>query len=122
MAIGSIQNVTMYYPMRMVRTRAHKLILNLAHPLEYPTAQDLYDSPTWRGILERRDKMIGERSMDSYLHRPREELYDLAKDSHALKNVASDPNYAEVLADLRKRLKAWQKATKDPWLVKDAHE
>jgi N-sulfoglucosamine sulfohydrolase len=114
--------ITMYYPMRMIRTRTHKLILNLAHPLEYPTAADLYGSPTWQGILERRDKMIGERSMESYLHRPREELYDLGKDPHELKNVAGDPKYAEVLADLRKRLKEWQKTTKDPWLVKDVHE
>jgi N-sulfoglucosamine sulfohydrolase len=112
----------MYYPMRMVRTRAHKYILNLAHPLEYPTAADLYGSPTWQGILERRDKMLGERSLESYLHRPKEELYDLETDPHELKNVADDPKYAGVLADLRRRLKEWQKTTKDPWLIKDTHE
>jgi N-sulfoglucosamine sulfohydrolase len=112
----------MYYPMRMVRTRSHKLIVNLAHPLEYPTAADLYGSPTWQGILKHHDTMIGERGMDSYLHRPREELYDLATDPHELKNVAADPKYAEVLADLRRRLRAWQTATKDPWLVKYEHE
>jgi N-sulfoglucosamine sulfohydrolase len=106
----------------MVRTRTHKLIVNLAHPLEYPTAADLYDSPTWQGVLRHHDAAIGERSLESYLHRPKEELYDLAKDPHELKNVAGDAKYAEALADLRRRLKAWQKATKDPWLVKDSHE
>jgi N-sulfoglucosamine sulfohydrolase len=112
----------MYYPMRMVRTRTHKLILNLANRLEYPTAKDLYDSPTWQGVLERHDKAIGKRSLDAYLNRPREELYDLVKGPDELKNVAGDPAYADVLNDLRKRLKGWQKKTNDPWLVKYDHE
>src|SRR5262249_61908982 len=30
--------VTMYYPMRMLRTREYKYILNLAHKLDYPFA------------------------------------------------------------------------------------
>jgi N-sulfoglucosamine sulfohydrolase len=114
--------VTMYYPMRMIRTRTHQYILNLAHELEYPCAQDLYDSLTWQGILKRGDKRIGERSLDAYLHRPREELYDLEKDPHELHNVADDPKYAEVLADLRGRLKEWQVRTKDPWVIKYKHE
>ena len=36
--------------------------------------------------------------------------------------MAGDPEYAAVLADLRKRLKEWQQATKDPWVVKYTHE
>jgi N-sulfoglucosamine sulfohydrolase len=106
----------------MIRTRAHKLILNLANRLEYPTAQDIYDSPTLQGVLKRHDKSLGKRPLDSYLNRPREELYDLANDPEELKNVAGDPAYAGVLNDLRKRLKEWQKKTNDPWLVKYEHE
>ena len=112
----------MYYPMRMIRTRTHKLILNLAHPLEYPTAEDLFNSPTWQGVLKRGDKMLGERSLESYLHRPHEELYDLEKDPNELKNVASDPQYAAVLKELRGRLRQWQEQTNDPWMVKYQHE
>jgi N-sulfoglucosamine sulfohydrolase len=114
--------VTMYYPMRMIRTRTHQYILNLAHELEYPCAQDLYDSPTWQGVLKRGDKMIGSLSLDAYLHRPREELYDLDKDPNELNNVAADPKYADVLADLRSRLREWQMKTKDPWVIKYKHE
>jgi N-sulfoglucosamine sulfohydrolase len=114
--------VTMYYPMRMVRTRQHKYLLNLAHQLDYPVAADLYDSKTWQSMLRRDAKMLGERSLESFVHRPREELYDLEKDPNELHNVAGDPKYAEVLADLRKRLKSWQQATKDPWVVKYTHE
>jgi len=114
--------VTMYYPMRMIRTRQHKYILNLAHQLDYPFASDLYYSPTWQGILKRGDKMLGERSIDAYVHRPHEELYDLDKDPRELKNVAGDPAYAKVLTELRARLKEWQEKTKDPWVVKYKYE
>src|SRR5262249_1085394 len=114
--------ITMYYPMRMVRTRTHKYILNLAHPLEFPTANDLYQSPTWQGILKRGDNHLGLRDVRSFQHRPREELYDLEKDPNELKNVAADPTYGKVLADLRTRLKDWQTATKDRWLIKNEHE
>jgi N-sulfoglucosamine sulfohydrolase len=114
--------VTMYYPMRMVRTRTHKLIVNLAHELPYPVAQDLYNSDTWQGILRRNDTMIGKRPRQQYEHRPREELFDLTKDADELTNVAGDAAYAEVLKKLRAKLRGWQVATKDPWLVKETHE
>jgi len=39
-----------------------------------------------------------------------------------LKNVAGEAKYADVRADLRKRLRAWQEKTRDPWLVKYEHE
>ena len=65
---------------------------------------------------------LGERDLNGYLHRPREELYDLEKDPHELKNVAADPAYQKVLADLRSRLKEWQSATKDRWQIKYEHE
>jgi N-sulfoglucosamine sulfohydrolase len=112
----------MYYPMRMIRTRQHKLILNLAHQLEFPFASDLYNSPTWQGVLKRGDRKLGKRDLDSFLHRPREELYDLERDPNELKNVAVDPKYGDVLKDLRGRLRDWQEKTKDPWVVKYQHE
>ncbi len=114
--------VTMYYPMRMVRTRTHKYILNLAHELEYPHAADLWGSPTWQGILKRGDKLMGRRSVEAFLHRPKEELYDLTTDPDELTNLAADPKAADLLAGLRVRLRDWQKATDDPWLVKYTHE
>jgi N-sulfoglucosamine sulfohydrolase len=114
--------VTMYYPMRMIRTRTHKLILNLANELEYPSASDLWGSPTWQGVLKRKDEMLGERSVKQFLHRPKVELYDLAADPHEVRNLANDPSQASLVAELRGRLKAWQTATRDPWLIKEKHE
>lgn len=114
--------VTMYYPMRMVRTRTHKYILNLAHPLEYPSAADVWSSDTWQGILKRGDTVMGKREVKAYLHRPKEELYDLTTDPDEVKNLANDPKCADVLDDLRKKCRDWQTKTNDPWLVKYRHE
>ena len=121
-ASHQFHEITMYYPMRMIRTRTHKLIRNLAYPLQYPFASDVYNSASWQGVLKRNDTMLGQRSRQSFEHRPKEELYDLAKDPNELKNIADDPAYADVLKDLKGKLLAWQKATKDPWLVKEKYE
>lgn len=114
--------VTMYYPMRMIRTRTHKYIRNIAHKLDYPFASDIYNSLTWQGTLERRDTMMGDRRVEDFVHRPLEELYDLEHDPHELMNVATKSAYAETLKDLRERLKKWQTSTRDPWLVKYRYE
>jgi N-sulfoglucosamine sulfohydrolase len=114
--------ITMYYPMRSIRTGEYQYIVNYAHQLEFPHAADLWESDTWQGILKRGDKFLGERSLDSYLHRPKEELYDLAVDPNELKNVAMDPTKLKVLNELRAKIKSWQKRTNDPWLIKDKHE
>jgi N-sulfoglucosamine sulfohydrolase len=114
--------ITMYYPMRMIRTRTHKLIRNLANPLPFPFASDIYNSPSWQGVLSRNDTMLGKRTRDAFEHRPKEELFDLSKDANELHNVADDPAYAGTLKDLRATLKEWQTATKDPWLVKEKYE
>lgn len=114
--------VTMYYPVRMIRTRQYKYLLNLAHQLPYPHASDLWGSDTWQGILKRGDKMMGQRSVDQFINRPHEELYDLSSDPNELKNLAADPKYADVLTDLRKRCHHWREKTADPWLIKDKHE
>ncbi len=114
--------VTMYYPMRTIRTRNHKYILNLAHGLEFPFASDLYASRTWQAVLGGQAKSLGRRGAEAYVRRPKEELYDLAKDPHELVNAAADPATATVLADLRARLKEWQQRTKDPWITKYRYE
>jgi N-sulfoglucosamine sulfohydrolase len=114
--------VTMYYPMRMVRTRTHKYILNLANPLEYPSAADLWISPSWQGILKRGDTMMGQRPVKDFLHRAKEELFDLTVDPAEVTNLAADPACAKVRDDLRARLASWRKQMADPWLIKDMHE
>ena len=109
----------MCYPMRAIATKKYKLIRNLAYRLEYPLASDIGGAPSWQGLLKRRDKMMGQRSVAAFLNRPEYELYDLSKDPNELRNLADDAAYAEVLADLRRRLQAWRQETNDPWLILD---
>ncbi len=112
----------MYYPMRAVRTRQYKYIRNLAHKLDYPFASDLYNSPTWQTMLHRGEKNMGKRTVDQFIHRPAEELYDVASDPAEARDLAGDPKHAATLAELREKVRAWQKKTGDPWVVKDRYE
>ena len=114
----TFHEVTMYYPMRSVRTRRHKLIWNLAHPLEYPTAQDLWDSKTWQAVLDRGIKDYGKRAVQAYLHRPRFELYDIEEDPHEVRNIADAEIGKGILQELKDKLKHFQERTKDPWILK----
>jgi len=116
-ASHTFHGVLNYYPMRVIRTRKYKYILNLAHQLPYPFASDLYASATWQEVMKTNQK-YGGRTIEAYIHRPRHELYDLEADPDELVNLASDPKHARLLGELQAKLRAWQKKTKDPWIVK----
>src|ERR1043166_1426473 len=68
--------ITNYYPMRTIVTARYKLIANLEPELTYPFASDLWASPSWQHVRAGKLKMMGQRSVEAYLHRPKEELYD----------------------------------------------
>ncbi len=42
-----------------------------------------------------------------------DERYDLARDPHELENLAADPQHADVVQDLQRRLLAWEIATEE---------
>jgi N-sulfoglucosamine sulfohydrolase len=121
-ASHTFHEVHQYYPMRMIRTREYKYILNPAHPLEFPLASDLWNSTTWQGILRRGDKRYGQRTVEALLNRPKEELYDLRSDPHETRNLVTESGSQAVLADLRQRLRDWQERTEDPWITKYERE
>jgi N-sulfoglucosamine sulfohydrolase len=121
-ASHTFHEITMYYPMRMIIQGRYKYIFNIAHQLPYPFASDLYRSPTWQGVLKRGDEFYGKRTVYAYLHRPRHELYDLKADPHEVVNLANKREHQTLLTDLQSRLKAWQKRTKDPWILKWEYE
>lgn len=121
-ASHSLHEITMYYPMRVVRERRYKLIVNLAHQLPFPMALDLYNSFTWQDVLRTKQKLVGKRTADAYLHRPAVELYDLQADPDEVKNLAANPRYREVLNRLKTKLRQFQQQTRDPWLYKWTRE
>ncbi|HVW00009.1 MAG TPA: sulfatase [Planctomycetaceae bacterium] len=118
----TFHEVTMYYPMRSIRTRKYHCIMNIAHELSYPFASDLWESAMWQGVLRRNDSRIGVRSTETFLHRPKYELYDVEQDPNEAHNLANSPEHAEILAKFQQQLREWQAETKDPWLVKYEHE
>jgi N-sulfoglucosamine sulfohydrolase len=118
-ASHTFHEVTMYYPMRVVRSGDFKLIWNIAHPLEFPFASDLFGSPTWQDSLARGEEfMYGKRTLKALTHRPQFELYDLAADPDEIHNLANDPQHQDKLGELKKKLRKFQKRTKDPWILK----
>jgi N-sulfoglucosamine sulfohydrolase len=121
-ASHTFHEVTMYYPMRVVRGRKYKLIWNLASGLSYPFASDLWESATWQGVLREHREFYGRRRVEAYLRRPAFELYDLDADPDEVHNLAGDPKFADVLAQLQAKLAAFQKRTGDPWRIKWEHE
>ncbi len=122
-ASHTFHEVTMYYPMRAVRGRQYKLIWNIAHPLPYPFASDLWAASTWQAALAKgRDFVYGRRTIEAYLKRPQFELYDLVGDPDEIHNLAGDAKYAAILGELQANLKSFQQRTRDPWLLKWTYE
>jgi N-sulfoglucosamine sulfohydrolase len=113
----------MYYPMKVVRDRQYKLIWNIAHPLPYPFASDLWAAPTWQDVYQKGpDALYGKRTVKAYIHRPAFELYDLKSDPDEIHNLAKEAKYAKVLGGMKEKLRAFQKRTGDPWVLKWDYE
>jgi len=55
----------------------------------------------------------------AYGLRPREQFFDLRKDPFEMKNVVNDPEYAEVVKQLRSQLMNELESTGDPRLIDD---
>jgi len=115
------------YPARAVRTKTHKLIVNLAPDREFTThitqspklnAAGLEYWPEWQA--KARTDPEAATLVEGYLHRPAEELYDLRADPFERHNLAADPAHRTVLDDLRRRLRAWMKQQGDEGLATEA--
>lgn len=131
------------YPQRAFRTKDYLYIINfkpdrwpLGNPYNLDTGEtpgvealrentmvtfmDMDASPTKAWLVAHRNEPEWKRHYDlAFAKRPREELYVLARDPHQVNNVAADPQYAKVRAELEQRLLAELKRTGDPRLVDD---
>ena len=122
-ASHTFHEIQMYYPMRVVRTRHHKLIWNLAHPLPFAFASDLWVAAAWQySFGQGMNAAYGVRTVGEYIHRPEFELFDVVADPWESKNLAANPAHAEALEELKERLREFQKRTADPWLLKWHYE
>jgi N-sulfoglucosamine sulfohydrolase len=126
------------YPQRAIRTHDFLYIVNFepdrwplgepyrldgSHP---PTVEELTRTtrvtlpdedagPTKAWLVSHRNHPRWKPYFDrAYGKRPREELYDLARDPHQVRNVATDPAHADTRARLESRLMAELHRTGDP--------
>jgi arylsulfatase A-like enzyme len=131
------------YPQRAIRTHQYHYIVNF-HPERYPlgdpkgldgddppspselventrvTLSDMDSSPTKAWLITHRNDPQWKRYYDiAFGRRPREELYVIADDPDEVRNVAADPKYAHVRAELEQRLMDELRRTNDPRLVDD---
>lgn len=125
----TFHEVTNFWPTRYLRTKRFKYHRNVCWKLDFPFAMDLYASLSFGAMRNRVEDsgadgeagkaMLGRRSLQSYIQRPAEELYDLDSDPDELVNLATDPAHQELLTEMRGQLETWQLETGDLWLWRD---
>ncbi|MBZ0297288.1 MAG: sulfatase, partial [Anaerolineae bacterium] len=96
---------TAYEPMRGIRTKRYKLIVNLDADLAINVPTDIQASPIYPTMFDQISSK-----------RPQIELYDLQTDPLEQNNLAGQPEVADVEADLKQWLLEWMQATDDPIL------
>jgi uncharacterized sulfatase len=144
--VANARNGNLPYPQRAIRTREFLYIRNFK-PERWPMGNapgfgqpdgpfpvyeeleqntfsafgDFDASPTKAWILTHRKDTGMSRFVDFAVgRRPDEELYDLGKDPHQMKNLAEDPAYKEVHERLESRLMSILRSTKDPRVTGDS--
>lgn len=118
-ASHNLHEVTMYYPMRSVRTEQFKLIQNLNYKMPFPIDQDFYISATFQDMLnrtKRQEDLHWSKSLTEYYYREQWELYDLHSDPAELTNLARRASHKSIFDSLKHLLYQWQNITNDPWI------
>lgn len=118
-ASHNLHEVTMYYPMRVIRNKEYKLIHNMNYKMPFPIDQDFMISPSFQDLLNRTragQETHWYRTLQGYYYRPQWELYDINTDPKELINLAGKPDYQKVLESLQLKLQVWQNVTDDPWI------
>lgn len=98
--------------MRSVRSRQHKLILNLMPERPYCQLsfykESAYPPLAELNVLNLQGKLTPEQAAFFAPNKPEIELFDLVKDPHEVRNVAEDPDYADVRKELLMALEEWR--------------
>ena len=101
---------------RTVRDQRYRYQRNFYPHLAFKPFEDYeFDAVVVRHWVElaRQGELTGPQEMLAMRFKPIEELYDSADDPHMVRNVAGDPEYAEVLQRMRGRLSEWMLETRD---------
>lgn len=120
---ANVRKGDLSYPARAIRTAQFLYIQNLRTD-RWPAGDpemwkavgefgDCDNGPSKELILSDREKFADAFRL-AFEKRPAEELYDLSKDPHQLKNVATESEYVSVRKKLQNDLERWQGRTQDP--------
>ncbi|MFW6255825.1 MAG: sulfatase/phosphatase domain-containing protein [Candidatus Sumerlaeota bacterium] len=96
---------TIYDPMRCIRTKQYKYIINFESGASYDCPTDIRHNPIYStsvGIFSR--------------PRPPYELYDLKADPLEQNNLADDKEYTDLSRHLCEGIRSWMQETGDPLL------
>ncbi len=110
------------YPVRAIRTDEFMYAVNFKTD-RWPAGNpergypNIDGSPTKAMIIELQKQGITRYWDLAMGKRPPEELYSMVDDEHCMRNLADDPKYEEVKADLRSRMFALLTAQKDPRIL-----
>ncbi|MEM9280212.1 MAG: sulfatase [Verrucomicrobiota bacterium] len=107
MTTRGIINGSEAFGIRSVRSEDYKLIVNLHHETKFTNA--LTKNDVFLSMVEKAEKGAkkARRLVDAYHHRPPLELYDVRADPLEQKNLAENPEYAEVIEELSAKLDEW---------------
>ena len=105
------------YPIRSIRDKRYKLIMNLTPEAEY-LEKHVMNSKVWTCWLygDEYAKSMANR----YVHRPAIEFYDTKNDPWEMNNLASDKKYAKKIAEMKQVLEQWMKEQGDKGANMDA--
>jgi N-sulfoglucosamine sulfohydrolase len=115
------------YPIRSICDGQYHYLWNLQNKNAYHEKHIMVANSrlVWWPALVRAAEQSDRRAvflMDSFRHRPVEELYQVTNDPHECQNLASDPAHEQVRLRLRQALEAWMTDQKDPGSVLDSPE
>ncbi len=99
------------FRLRTVRDARYRYIHNFTpeRPFLQPNEYKEKQYPVWNLIKElaAQDKLTPEQAVLAAANMPEEELYDLEKDPHQIKNLAKSPDHQQTLERLRGVLDKW---------------
>jgi len=105
------------YPIRSIRSRKFKYIMNLNHKVPFqnvltePRKKETLLLDKWK-VAGATDPDIARRTR-SFQYRPAEEFYDVTTDPYEMNNLGDNPQYRAVMDGMRKRLLAWMEQQGD---------
>ncbi len=110
------------FPRRSVRNERYKLIQNLLqdrdnpHFISYANHINVHFSGgTEFSEIEAAPENI-QKAYAIWRNPPEFELYDLDVDPNEFINLSNNPDYSEILEELKSSLSNWQKSTNDPFM------